>query len=358
MAKFLGFHGPVFFRLVVVLLLGWAFVFFCFVKPLLSSSDDSHSLRSEDKYDHLKTMERLENAIKEIDDMRKQNEHLQRLIKNIRNEGNEGLPEYDEQKLLGKDVPDDSYELRLRRLLVDIQEMNFFMTGQLKKLSEPIDKNPKAAHNLVEKLLQRAKEQQKYLNHDLQEFKIHDGYEKWREEESRKLRDLVRRRIHYLQNPKDCNKAKKLICNLNKSCGYGCQVHHVTYCLIVAYATKRTMILNSKNWRYSKSGWEKVFLPVSETCADANGESRRGWPGTLETQVVDLPIIDMISPRPSYLPPAVPKDLAQRISKIHGDPSAWWVSQFLGYLVRYQPDTTKMLNDTAKAFGFQNPIVG
>ena len=109
MAKFLGFHGPVFFRLVVVLLLGWAFVFFCFVKPLLSSSDDSHSLRSEDKYDHLKTMERLENAIKEIDDMRKQNEHLQRLIKNIRNEGNEGLPEYDEQKLLGKDVPDDSY---------------------------------------------------------------------------------------------------------------------------------------------------------------------------------------------------------------------------------------------------------
>jgi len=56
--------------------------------------------------------------------------------------------------------------------------MNFFMIGQLKKLSEPIEKNPRAAHNLVEKLLQRAKEQYKYLKHDLQEFKIRDGYEK------------------------------------------------------------------------------------------------------------------------------------------------------------------------------------
>lgn len=51
-----------------------------------------------------------------------------------------------------------------------------------------------------------------------------DGHDNWRENESKELSDLVQRRFTYLQNPKDCNKAKKLICNLNKGCGFGCQV--------------------------------------------------------------------------------------------------------------------------------------
>lgn len=51
---------------------------------------------------------------------------------------------------------------------------------------------------------------------DLQNLKEVDGYEKWRETESYALSDLVQRRIHALQNPEDCNSAKKMVCNLNK----------------------------------------------------------------------------------------------------------------------------------------------
>lgn len=29
----------------------------------------------------------------------------------------------------------------------------------------------------------------------------------------------------YLQNPSDCSKARKLVCSLNKGCGFGCQVN-------------------------------------------------------------------------------------------------------------------------------------
>ena len=79
-----------------------------------------------------------------------------------------------------------------------------------------------------------------------------------------------------------------------------------------------------------------MFLPLSETCRDPSGEfifedefdhliilmsvphpggSHSTWPGSSDTQVVDLPIVDSVSPRPPYLPPAVPADLVDRIAR-------------------------------------------
>lgn len=43
-----------------------------------------------------------------------------------------------------------------------------------------------------------------------------EEHDKWRAAEAQALSDLVQKRLHYLQNPKDCSKARKLICNLNK----------------------------------------------------------------------------------------------------------------------------------------------
>lgn len=48
---------------------------------------------------------------------------------------------------------------------------------------------------------------------------------------------------------------------------------------MVAYGTKRTMILKSKGWRYHKSGWEEIFKPVSDTCTSPEGGSISTWPG-------------------------------------------------------------------------------
>lgn len=70
-----------------------------------------------------------------------------------------------------------------------------------------------------------------------------DTFEIWRKKEAEDLSDLVQRRLTNLQNPTNCESARKLVCRLNKGCGYGCQLHHVVYCLIMAYATERTMVI-------------------------------------------------------------------------------------------------------------------
>lgn len=43
-----------------------------------------------------------------------------------------------------------------------------------------------------------------------------DGLGTWREQEASDLSSLVQKRLHTLQNPTDCEKARKLVCNLNK----------------------------------------------------------------------------------------------------------------------------------------------
>ena len=55
------------------------------------------------------------------------------------------------------------------------------------------------------------------------------------------------------------------------------------------------------------------------------------YSGTNETQVIELPIVDMLSPRPPYLPLAIPRDLSDRMIRLHGDPQVWWIGQFMKY---------------------------
>lgn len=126
----------------------------------------------------------------------------------------------------------------------------------------------------------------------------------------------------------------------------------------MAYASERTLILKSKGWRYHKGGWEEVFKPISETCTDADGVTHASWAGNHNAQVLDLPIIDSLNPRPPYLPLAIPEDLAPRLMRLHGDPIVWWVGQFLKYLLRTQPETQEMLDAGRQKLGFKKPIVG
>lgn len=136
-------------------------------------------------------------------------------------------------------------------------------------------------------------------------------------------------------------------------------MHHVVYCFIMAYANERTLILKSKGWRYHKSGWEEVFKPISDTCTTSDGSSHANWGSShYNTQVVDLPIIDSLNPRPAHLPLAIPADLAPRLKRLHGEPIVWWVGQFLKYLLRMQPETETIIEAGMHKLGFQSPIVG
>ena len=132
------------------------------------------------------------------------------------------------------------------------------------------------------------------------------------------------------------------------------------YCFIVAYGTERTLILKSKGWRYNKGGYEEVFKPLSDNCVlDASvAHGSVLWPGKKESQVVEIPIIDSVNPRPKYLPPAIPEDLADRLIRLHGNPIVWWVSEFLRYMLRPQEKTAEPLKAAENERDASIPMVG
>lgn len=52
--------------------------------------------------------------------------------------------------------------------------------------------------------------------YDIERLGDVDGYTAWREKEANELSNLVQERFKYLQNPQHCDKARKLVCGLNK----------------------------------------------------------------------------------------------------------------------------------------------
>ncbi|KAL7014019.1 hypothetical protein ACKWTF_015702 [Chironomus riparius] len=256
-------------------------------------------------------------------------------------------------------VPSYEYEQLRRRVTTNVGELWNYMGTELSKIEKSMRSEFEMQQSIkqMKNFMELAREHIRSLTTDLNTMKGADGYEAYRHKESKALSDLVQKRLHYLQNPSDCSTARKLVCKINKGCGYGCQLHHIVYCFIMAYATERTLILKSKGWRYHKGGWEEIYLPVSETCLDSDKGSQGTWPQQ-DVQVMSVPIIDSLNPRPSYLPLAIPADLAPRLTKLHGDPIAWWIGQLLKYILKPQPETLEMLENGKNKLGFKKPIVG
>jgi glycoprotein 6-alpha-L-fucosyltransferase len=96
------------------------------------------------------------------------------------------------------------------------------------------------------------------LNNDLEELREEDGYSEWRRAEHERLTDLVQRRLHNLQNPPDCSKARKLVCDI-RYCGFGCQLHHLVrtfFSIILSSQQLLTIILGELSdisLRYSEN---------------------------------------------------------------------------------------------------------
>ncbi|CAG2101298.1 unnamed protein product [Medioppia subpectinata] len=173
-----------------------------------------------------------------------------------------------------------------------------------------------------------------------------------------------------------CPKTNKLVCQLNKFCGFGCQMHHMVYCMIVAMATNRTLIMNAEYWSYAQTAggnasdasqgsrvWASVFRPLSDTCLDESGASRGAWsstPGAVDFyQVVDLPIIDdIVGKRPDYLPQSIPQELSAALTQLHGSPFVWFVSQIVRYLMRPSPAMVAFITRQKHRFKYRRPIVG
>ena len=108
--------------------------------------------------------------------------------------------------------PTKEYELARRRIFRDVNELWWFVRGKL----ESGLKNNKELTQLLNTTLVETQHRHGTILSDLNELSDVDGFKSWREKEAKDLSDLVQRRLHALQNPKDCSTAKKLVCKLNK----------------------------------------------------------------------------------------------------------------------------------------------
>ncbi|KAM3178579.1 hypothetical protein ACTXT7_002282 [Hymenolepis weldensis] len=79
-----------------------------------------------------------------------------------------------------------------------------------------------------------------------------------------RLTDAFNAALNKLQNPTYCSKAKHLVVDFNKGCGFGCQIHHATHCFRLAIASGRVLHLRSDKLTYSEQGFVSVFQPLTK----------------------------------------------------------------------------------------------
>ena len=256
-----------------------------------------------------------------------------RLVQYQNNELHDSLQNTKDKSKLS---PPIDYVLKIRKFIREIDKFWLYVRTTLQKVLNETKLNVHQV--LLNKLLADGQYSHHRLVGVIDDISETDGFKSWREREAHELTELVQKRLFVLQNPKNCFASRKLLCNLNIDCGFGCQIHHVVYCLIVAYGTNRTLLLESKKWNYGEGAFEKMFMPLSETCTSSNirhGTKRPNWwPGNKHDNVIMLPRMRDMKSKPHFLPPAIPKDLSDRIIRIHGDPVVWWISQFLKYILR------------------------
>ena len=249
-----------------------------------------------------------------------------------------------------------------RKIENGIEQYWFYLKSQLSVISDLFSTNFPLVRSII-KLRDDTVEHYRMMMANLYSYSLADGTGLKRKAELDDLSEMIQHRIHYIQNPSSCTNTKKLLCTIEMTkCGFGCLVHHLVDCLIVAYATKRAIVLDSDAFLNADDGWETIFLPLSETCSVRDlGNDITPWgnPESLKhVPIVEMPKNGVLDPRPSYMPLAVPDDFAEKLGRLHGQPGAWWMGQLVKYILRGQQKQQQELGRVKRREKFQHPIVG
>lgn len=282
------------------------------------------------------------------------------VINNLVNEMKRELEEKNEKmKLMNEKCgkPTLSSETFRRRISNYLREIWYYVSSQSKRIDRILPGKEKQHQT---KFIENFRELNQATEVNFEAFVSLDKSKvNYQNRLAEDLSSIIQKRLYKLQNPKNCKTARKLVCSLEKSCGYGCQVHHLLYCFIIAYSTKRTMFIDSKLWKYSKRGWHAYFKPISTNCTINFSGDYPSWSMHNERyNTIHLPIISRLKHRPNQLPLAVPIEFYDRISLFHGHPFVWWIGQFGQFLFSYQPHLKSHIERKKAQLRFEKPIVG
>ncbi|XP_031340971.1 alpha-(1,6)-fucosyltransferase-like [Photinus pyralis] len=110
--------------------------------------------------------------------------------------------------------PSTEYQHLQRHIKNNINEFWYFVKAQLQKMKSEAAESLKPT---LDDILAMALDHTQALLSDIDEVIQKDGYKDWRRAESDDLSGLVWRRFNYLQNPRNCKTANKLICHVEQS---------------------------------------------------------------------------------------------------------------------------------------------
>ncbi|KER25022.1 hypothetical protein T265_07419 [Opisthorchis viverrini] len=254
-----------------------------------------------------------------------------------------------------------AHEVLRNRAINFAREIFFAVTASLKEINQSLANNSQVGREAVlasvESLRERVDEMTQHLEIDLDGLGRVDHLAENRKRELDRLGALVQQRLEKLQNPTDCSKAKLLLVSLTRPCAFGCNVHHLAYCLQLAYASGRTLILTGILTGYGE-WWSRNFLPLSSTCSEEAADSSSDTffdKNTINSpRIVECPYIGHLA-NLNWLPPAVPADLAPNLTRLHAAPSVWFIGQLITYLMRPAPQFARILNHTLISFGLVSP---
>ena len=107
---------------------------------------------------------------------------------------------------------------------------------------------------------------------------------------------------------------------------------------------------------YNKQLWSVMFvlLPNTNTLISYYSITEVDWDFS---QVVSVPIIESLNPRPPFLPQAIPSEFADKLLSFHGHPFVWFAGQFLTYLMRPNKELRDFIAEKKKALKIKKPYV-
>lgn len=110
-------------------------------------------------------------------------------------------------------APSKDYEILRRRIFLNTKELWYYISSELSLLS-----TGKKNIRDIDKIKNMVDEHYTSLLNDVSDLAKVDGYSTWRIKESEELSYLVKKRLDDLQNPPDCDKARKVVWAINSVC--------------------------------------------------------------------------------------------------------------------------------------------
>nr|CAD2171108.1 unnamed protein product [Meloidogyne enterolobii] len=176
------------------------------------------------------------------------------------------------------------------------------------------------------------------------------------------LAQHINKTLYKLQYPNDCNNRRLLVCYINLPiCGFGCIIHHISFCLHISTSSNRTLVFENDGtkWYYSFK-WTDVFKQITSCNYEKHVRPFLPLSKYKSTEQQDKVLLlriryeverELILP---HSPEAVPLEFKEILTKHHTNPPAWFMGQIIIFVLRENQTTSAKLNKVEATFNLGN----